>query len=321
MKEKLRVALISGGKSAEREVSLKSGAQVRAALDPEKYLPFDYDPKTDLHRLMADAPNLDVALIILHGRFGEDGTLQGFLDLAGLPYQGSGVMSSALCMDKRATKQMYRFHGLPAARDVALERGKKFDPENILEQLGLPLAVKPCSEGSSIGISLVRTAEGLAPALAKAFELDRFVLVEEFIEGREITASVLGNDELEALELIEIIPGGNYEFFDYEAKYKPGASREVCPALLDATLARQAKELGLRAHQALFCRGYSRTDMIVARDGAFYLLETNTLPGMTETSLFPQAAAASGLPFPRLLDRLIELALADVNKCGGVARR
>ena len=320
MKKKLRVALISGGASAEREVSLNSGAKVRAALDQEKYVVIDYDPKTDLQRLLADAPDLDAALIILHGRFGEDGTLQGLLELAGLPYQGSGVMSSALCMDKRAAKDIYRFHGLPVARDMILDRNSDNDLDAVLSELGLPLVVKPCLEGSSIGMTIVRKPEDLAPAAAKAHLCDRFVLMEEYIEGREITAAVLGNDDPQALELIEIIPGQGYEFFNYEAKYKPGASREICPAPLDDDLAARAKELGVKAHQALYCRGYSRTDMIL-KDGRFYILETNTLPGMTETSLFPQAAAAAGLPFPKLLDRLLELAMEGVNRSGEAALR
>ncbi|MEW5725279.1 MAG: D-alanine--D-alanine ligase, partial [Thermodesulfobacteriota bacterium] len=303
-KGRLNVALLSGGKSGEREVSLKSGRQVAQALDPDRYQVIHYDPATDITRLIADAPNLDVALIILHGRWGEDGTVQGLLDLIGLPYQGSGVMASALCMDKRASKDLYRYHGLPVARDVVLDRENLVDLDEIIEQLGLPVVVKPACEGSSLGLSLARTREELSAGLEEALACGRWVILEEYIEGREITSAVLGNDELEALPLIEITPGEQYRFFNYEAKYRPGASKEVCPAPLSADLTRRAQEIGLKAHRALFCRGFSRTDMIL-KDGRFFTLETNTIPGLTETSLFPQAAAAAGYTFPRLMDRFI----------------
>jgi len=318
---RIRVALICGGVSGEREISLKSGTQVAKALDPERYRVSRYDPAADLPRLISDAPNLDVALIILHGRWGEDGTIQGLLDLIGLPYQGSGVLSSALCMDKRASKALYRFHGLPVPKDLVLDRQAPHDLDRIIETLGLPLVIKPNSEGSSLGMTIPRTRAELEKGLCQAFALDRYLLIEEYIQGREITASVLGNDQLEDLPLIEIIPGPEYRFFDYEAKYKPGATREICPAPLPEDLARQARDLGLQAHRALYCRGYSRTDLML-KDGRFYLLETNTIPGMTETSLFPQAAKAAGYSFSRLMDRLIELALENgVNRCGGAVRR
>ena len=306
--DRLKVALLSGGRSGEREVSLKGGYQVAQALDTQKYDVRHYDPATDLSRLISDAPNLNVALIILHGRGGEDGTLQGLLELLGLPYQGSGVMASAICMDKRLAKNLYRQHGLPVARDLVLDRKLPPAPQSLVETLGLPLVVKPASEGSSLGMSIAGTFQELEQGLREAFAHDRWVLVEEYISGREITVSVLGNDRLEALPLIEITPGEGYHFFTYEAKYLPGASREICPAPLPQDLTLKAQELGLAAHQALYCRGYSRTDMIL-KDGSFYLLETNTIPGMTGTSLFPQAAQAAGYSYSRLLDRLIELAL------------
>lgn len=305
---RLRLALIAGGVSGEREVSLKGAAGVEKALDPEKYEVVRFDPATDLPLLAAQAKEIDVAFILLHGIFGEDGTMQGFLDLLGIPYQGAGVLGSALAMDKNLAKTLYRLHGLPVAPWEMAKRDDIDSPGRLLENLALPLVIKPVRQGSSIGMSIVREAEALGPALVKAFEHDRQVMVEQYIGGREITVGVIGNDRPVALPLVEIIPDSKYEFFDYEAKYKPGASREVCPAQVSEEIGEKAQAYGLAAHRALQLRGYSRTDMIVSGDEV-YLLETNTIPGMTPTSLLPQAAAAYGLTFPALLDRLIELAL------------
>jgi D-alanine-D-alanine ligase len=306
--KRLRVALLAGGKSTEREVSLKSGEQVFRALDKQRYEVFQYDPKEDLPRLARDASHIDVALIILHGRLGEDGTIQGFLDLLGIPYQGSGVLGSALAMNKILSKQLYVQAGLPTAPYVIMDRKQYEAVEAVSSRLNLPVVVKPEHEGSSIGLSIVRSREDLPTALESAWQFDRRCLVEEFVVGTEITCGVIGNDTLEALPLVEIIPGEGHDFFDYQAKYTPGASREICPARIPEDLAALALNYGISAHRALHCRGYSRTDMIVSGKDIF-LLETNTIPGMTQTSLFPQAAAAAGMEFPALLDRLIELAL------------
>ncbi len=306
--QKLTLALLSGGISSEREVSLNSGKQVLEALDKEKYDIIQYDPKTDLPQLVEDAAKIDVALVILHGPYGEDGTVQGLLDLLGIPYQGAGVLGSAVAMNKLVSKQLYHQAGLPVPPYVVLKRGDAVGAEDLAGRLGLPLVVKPVEGGSSVGMSIVRAAGELDAAVEKALEFDRSVLVEAFIEGTEVTGGVLGNDQPEALPLIEIIPGDGYEFFDYEAKYKPGATKEICPARIDESLAEKARSFAVAAHQALICRGYSRTDMII-KDGEIYVLETNTIPGRTATSLFPQAADAAGLPFGPLLDRLIELSL------------
>ncbi len=309
MSEKMmRVALLCGGKSAEREVSLKSGNQVFQALDKSRYAITRYDPRDDLPRLARDADSIDVALIILHGRLGEDGTIQGFLDSLEIPYQGSGVLGSAIAINKIISKELYVQKEIPVAPYVVAERGKEISGEKILKELGFPVVIKPEHEGSSIGLSIVRKIEDLQKALEKAWEFDARCLVEKFIEGIEVTGAVLGNEELEALPLVEIIPGKEYEFFDYEAKYTPGATKEICPARLSPEVTAKAQEYALRAHRALHCKGYSRTDMIV--DGSdIYVLETNTIPGMTETSLYPQAAQAAGYSFSGLLDKLIELAL------------
>lgn len=304
---KIRLALIAGGTSDEREVSLRGAAGVEKALDPNKYSIVRYDPATDLAKIANEAASIDVAFLLLHGVNGEDGTIQGFLDLLGIPYQGAGVLGSALAMDKNLAKIMYQLAGLPVAPWVMVEPGDLADTRRIVSEVGLPCVVKPVRQGSSIGMSIVREIDKLNAALRLALKHDSEVMVERYIKGRELTAGVLGNTDLQALPLVEIIPDAKYEFFDYEAKYQPGASREICPAEVSEAVRQKAQDYAVRAHRALQLRCYSRTDMILA-DDELYLLETNTIPGMTPTSLLPQAAAAAGYPFGALLDRLIELA-------------
>lgn len=309
--QKMRVALLAGGTSGEREVSLNGAAEVERALDPRRFQVRRYDPATDLARLVNDAGEIDFAFILLHGLQGEDGTVQGLLDLLAIPYQGSGVLGSAIAMDKHLAKELYRQHGLPVADSVVIRPGEPVALDRIVARLGLPLVVKPVREGSSLGLTLARTPAELQTGIESAKRHDRMVMVEQYIKGREITAAVLGNDELTALPLIEIIPGEGFAFFDYTAKYQPGASREICPAPLSPELTARAQGYALGAHAALRLRGYSRTDMILDAAGNFCLLETNTIPGMTATSLLPQAAAKHGLAFPQFLEKLIELAFED----------
>jgi D-alanine-D-alanine ligase len=305
---KKTIALLAGGISSEREVSLNSGQQVFQALDKDKYDVRRYDPQNDLPKLVTEASEIDAALIILHGPYGEDGTIQGLLELLDIPYQGTGVLGSALAMNKLAAKQMYEKAGLPVPAYAVTMLESPGDAGLLVQQLGLPLVIKPANAGSSIGMSIVRDADELAPALSRAFEHDATAIVERFVQGIEITVGVLGNEPLQALPVIEIIPGRDHEFFDYTAKYTPGATREICPARIDADAARKAQEYAQAAHRALYCKGYSRTDMILCGADIF-VLETNTIPGMTPTSLFPQAAQAAGISFGRLLDRLIELGI------------
>jgi len=309
---KIRLALLAGGTSKERQVSLNGAREVAKNLNPEKYEVIHYDPATDLVKLGADAKNIDVAFILLHGVNGEDGTIQGYLDLLNIPYQGAGVLGSALAMDKNLSKELYRMHNLKVAPWKMAKPTDSKNPKRLLDKLRLPLVVKPVKQGSSIGMSIVKTEDTLPAALEKAFGCDKQVMIEEYIHGREITVGVLGNDELIPLPLVEIIPDKRFAFFDYEAKYQPGATKEICPAKVSETIRNKAWFYGLTAHRALQLRGYSRTDMIF--DGEdIYVLETNTIPGMTPTSLLPQAAAVYGLTFPALLDRLIELAMEDKN--------
>jgi D-alanine-D-alanine ligase len=307
---KLTLALLSGGVSSEREVSLNSGDQVFEALDKDKYQIIRYDPKTDLARLVEDASSIDAALIILHGPYGEDGTVQGLLELLGIPYQGSGVLGSAIAMNKLAAKYLYEKAGLPVPPCIALQKGDPLDSAGWEKQLGLPLVVKPNEAGSSVGMSIVKSADAIEAAVGKAFAHDATILLESYIEGIELTGGVIGNRELLALPLIEIIPDDQHEFFDYEAKYTAGVTQEICPARIDDQMTATAQAYAKTAHSALFCKGYSRTDMIL-KDNRIFVLETNTIPGMTATSLLPQAAKVAGFSFSRLLDELITLCIAE----------
>ena len=315
--KKMKIALLLGGISSEREVSLNSGNQVYEALDKEKYDVVKYDPKTDLPGLMADASGIDAAFVILHGPFGEDGTVQGFLELIGIPYQGSGVLGSAAAMNKLAAKQLYQQAGLTVPPYIHVKSRDEISVEQCVSRLGLPAVVKPVEGGSSIGMSIARKKADLRQAMEKAFQYDASIFLEKYIEGVEITGGVLGNDDPEPFPLIEIVPGAEHPFFDYEAKYSPGATEEICPARIDGEQTARAQACAVKAHQALFCKGYSRTDMILDAHNQLYVLETNTIPGMTPTSLLPQAAKAHGLTFSQLLDRLIELAIEEHGRRRG----
>lgn len=304
------IALLSGGVSSEREVSLNSGNQVFEALDKQKYDIRRYDPQTDLAPLVAEAGGIDFALIILHGPFGEDGTVQGLLDLLGIPYQGAGVLGSAVAMNKITSKRLYEKAGIPTPPYIVADARHRVSAKQVDETIGFPVVVKPAQCGSSIGLSIVREAGDLAGAIETGFRHDHTLLVEACIEGTELTGGVIGNAGPEALPLIEIVPGEGYAFFDYDAKYLPGATTEICPARVSDEITERAQALAVRAHEALFLRGYSRTDMML-RGEELFVLETNTIPGMTRTSLFPQAAAKAGMSFTVLLDRLIDLGLED----------
>jgi len=342
---KLRVAVLMGGDSAEREISLKSGTMVLRHLDREKYDVVGVDlsaealAKADLSRLPGREPEAlpggaaeaalqllpasalvhadparperpDVVFIALHGRGGEDGTVQGLLELLGLPYTGSGVLASALAMNKALAKKIFVHDGIRTPAFVSFTlNGSTPLPEierRLLETIGLPCVVKPAREGSTIGISFVQEAGALAAALEEARRYDPLIVVERLIRGVEITAGILGNDAPEVLPLVEIIPEAGV--YDFRAKYTPGATEEIVPARIPAAQAEEARRLALAAHTALGCRGISRVDMIAAPDGV-YVLEVNTIPGLTETSLVPCAARAVGISFPALLDRIIALAL------------
>lgn len=302
-----RVAVLMGGRSAEREVSLNTGGQVAAALVQRGFDVTCIDTgDSDFISRIAEAGS-DVAFICLHGRFGEDGTVQGLLELMDLPYVGSGVLASALAMNKVMSKRIYESLGLSTPAYVAVTRGARFDVDAITELLGSKTVVKPADEGSSVGMTIVSDPAALAQAIELAFRFDPLVLVERFETGAEVTVGVIGNSDPIALPTLEIVPQN--EFYDYESKYVPGMSTHIIPARVSDAARVECQRLAVEAHKALGCIGMSRSDTIVTPEGEVFLLETNTIPGMTATSLLPDAAAAAGIVFPDLCARLVSLAL------------
>jgi D-alanine-D-alanine ligase len=298
----IRVAVLLGGISNEREISLKSGKQIVKNLDRKRYRVNTYDPKTQLMRLIKDAKagKIDVAFNALHGRGGEDGSIQGLLEWLEVPCTGSGVMASALAMDKDRSKMIYRENGIPTPPSLMVS---KVDISLIQKKLGKRIVIKPNADGSSVGVTVNPPKSKWKKLIEARIKKEGSCLIESFREGRELTVGVLGN---EALPVIEIRPKN--KFFDFEAKYTPGMSDELCPAPIPTAIAKKAQKMSLAAHHALGCEGYSRTDMIWTSKG-LEVLETNTLPGMTETSLLPLAAKTIGLTFPKLLDQMIRLAM------------
>jgi len=294
MSEFGRVAVLMGGPSAEREISFLSGNAVLAALKDQGVDAHAFDPK---ERPLSDlaALHFDRAFIALHGRFGEDGTVQGALETMGIPYTGSGVMASALAMDKWRTKLIWLASGIPTPRYRMIDA--RTDPMQLVAELGLPLIVKPSREGSTIGVTKVTTVDGneVRLAVAEAAKHDDLVLAEEFVEGQELTVSIL---EDRALPLIRIeAPGGNY---DYHNKYFSNDTRYYCPSGLEPQLESLIQASSLAAYRILGCRGWGRVDLILKADGTVQFLEVNTSPGMTGHSLVPMAAKVAGISFPEL---------------------
>lgn len=311
--EKIRLAVLSGGVSSERQVSLNSGRQVLEALDKKKYDITSYDPKTDLKQLVMDADKIDAALIILHGPFGEDGTVQGLLDLLDIPYQGAGVLGSSMAMNKLVAKRLYDGARIPTPPYLSFLINDTIKTSDIIDTLGLPLVIKPACAGSSMGMSIVKNENDLDAAITLGFKHDDCIVIEKYIKGLELTCGVIGNDDLKALPVIEIIPGEGHEYFDYTAKYVAGQTQEICPARIDDAITQNVQQLAIQAHRTLFLKGYSRTDFILCAN-ELTVLETNTIPGMTATSLFPQSAKAAGYSFSRLLDELIQLSIQEHEK-------
>ena len=305
--KKYHIAVLAGGNSGEREISLASGQGAHEALVEAGFEVEDIDPasKEDLSRLLSGS--FDVAFICLHGKLGEDGSMQGFLEVAGIPYTGSGVCASAIAMDKAKSKPFYKSAGLNVPSSAYLEKGSEVDIDALIEKVGLPCVVKPVTEGSALGVNIVKKREDLSSVIEKTFEIDTAILVETYIAGTEVTVAVLGTDDPVALPIIEIVPSN--EFYDFESKYAPGGSKHICPAPLSEQLSEKIKQAAVGAHLVLGCKGVSRTDMIVTEDDVPYILETNTIPGMTKTSLLPDAAAAAGMSFPELCTKLVEYAL------------
>jgi D-alanine-D-alanine ligase len=288
-----RVAVLFGGKSAEREVSLKSGNAVLQALQAAGVDAFGIDVGDDfLQRLLAE--KIDRAFIVLHGRGGEDGSMQGLLECAGIPYTGSGILASALAMDKLRTKQVWQSLGLPTPRHAAL--ASKGDCEAAASELGFPLIVKPAHEGSSIGMAKVTTLDELIAAWQDASQYDSQVLVEQWIQGPEYTIATLRGQVLPPIGL-----GTPHSFYDYDAKYLANDTQYRIPCGLDAAKEEELKALTARACEAVGTQGWARADVMQDVDGKFWLLEVNTVPGMTDHSLVPMAAQAAGLDFQQLV--------------------
>ena len=296
-----KVAVLLGGSSGEREVSLNSGGRVLAALQGQGVDAHPFDPS---EQPLDALKGFDRAFVALHGRHGEDGTIQGALELMHIPYTGSGVLASSLGMDKFRTKLMWQAAGLPVPECVLLSPDSDFAA--IERQLGLPLFVKPAREGSSIGVSKVREAGGLAAAYAEAARHDSLVIAEKAVLGGEYTAAIVGD---EALPIIKIEPAT--DFYDYEAKYLRDDTRYLCPCGLSAEKEAQIRREALEAFRILGGRGWGRVDFLMDTAGQHYFLEVNTAPGMTDHSLVPMAARATGVDYPSLVRRVLELATLD----------
>src|SRR3954469_5728532 len=332
----MRITLLMGGTSSERDVSLASGLRIAEALrtrghevrvldtakgpvseteerqmlaggvvktvppTPEELARMRAASLTETAARLPKRGDCDVAFLALHGGSGEDGTIQALLDLSGVPYTGSGHLASALAMDKDLSKHLFRAAGVPTADWLMAPA----TVDEVRAALGFPVIVKPSKQGSTVGLSIVKAPEQLQPAIEMALEHDDEVMIEQFIAGGELTVGILGDDVLPVGEIIS-----KNEIYDYEAKYTPGMAAEEFPAKLTQAESETVQRFAKKAFDALKLRGYARIDFRMATDGTFYCLEANTLPGMTQTSLIPQAAAASGISFPELCDRIVQLAL------------
>lgn len=298
-----KIAVLLGGTSAEREVSLNSGTAVLNALRKQGYDAHPIDPKTFPVATLKEQ-GFDRVFNILHGRGGEDGTMQGLLEQIGIPYTGCGVMASALTMDKMRTKMLWKAFGLPVAEMeiVTVENRANLNPEVVVKKLGLPLMVKPSLEGSSVGLTKVKTMEELESAVDFALKFDRTVLIEEWLAGDEFTVPVLDG---EVLPSIKIVPEG--EFYDYDAKYISDNTQYFCPAGLSDAREQELRRLVKQAYDVVGCRGWSRIDVMADAEGKFRLVEVNTNPGMTSHSLFPKSAATVGYSFEQLVEKILEL--------------
>jgi D-alanine-D-alanine ligase len=310
------VAVLQGGRSLERQVSLKSGARVEDALQRLGHTAVAIDVGSDLVARLTEAKP-DAVFVALHGREGEDGTIQELLEVLGLPYTGSGIAACIRCWDKVLTKHLLRDHGIPtpdfhAFSETAFrELGAAQALPAIESQLDFPLVVKPAAQGSALGIKFARTATDVPAAIVAAFSYDRKVLLERYVPGRDLAVSIVEHEDGSplALPVVEAVPEGR-DFYDFEARYEIGRTRFMCPAELPSGIAERTQELAIEAYRALGCAGFARVDLMLREDGELFVLEANSVPGLTETSLLPQAADAAGIPFDALVGRILAMALA-----------
>lgn len=302
------VAVVMGGPSAEREVSLNTGAAIANALREYGYtnvVEIDLDPR-NFGKQLAES-KAEVVFNAVHGLYGEDGRLQTLLEIREMPYTGSGMIASVSCMDKVITKRMLRDAGISTPACLIVNKKENGIKEKIMQRFSLPVVIKPASQGSSIGVEIVKEEKQLDEALANAFKYSRDILVEEFIGGKELTVSMMQKDgEVVALPVIHIAPHSG--MYDYHSKYTKGATEYICPADLDEETTKKVQEISKQAYEVLGCSGVARADVMLDEEGNGYVLEINTVPGMTATSLVPKAAAAAGISFPELCNIILQSA-------------
>ena len=301
-----RIGVLAGGTSAEREVSLKSGGAIHKALIGLGYDAVFIDASENLCEEIK-RQKVEIAFIALHGGHGENGAIQGLLEVMGIPYTGSGVMASAVAMDKEASKKIFLHHGIPVAPFVILKKDSLNSQLLTLNsQFPMPWVVKPVAEGSSIGVSIVKKDTELDDALKDAFKYGEKIIVEKYVKGKEIQIGILGQ---QALGGVEVRP--SKEFYSYEAKYTAGLTQYILPPEVDDAVYEMLKDTALKAHNALGCRGATRVDFILSGSNEPYILEVNTIPGMTETSLLPKIAGLAGMDFPRLIEEILRQAVRE----------
>ena len=303
-----KIGVIMGGTSAEREVSLRSGTAVFNALKGLHYNVVAIDAGPDICEVLK-GQGIGIAFLILHGGYGEDGSVQGLLEVLGIPYTGSGVLASALAMDKEASKKVFLYHRIPVAPFAVLNQ-KAISYQLSAISFSMPWVIKPATEGSSLGVSIVKDEATVDAALEKALGFGGRVIIEKFIRGKEIQVGILNE---RVLGSVEVRP--KLEFYSYEAKYTPGMTEYILPPEVSPDILQKAEMSALSAHLALGCRGATRVDLIVDDEGNAYVLEVNTIPGMTETSLLPKIARLTGLDFPSLVEEMLKEAL---TRRGGV---
>ena len=312
----MKIGVLCGGISSEREISLRTGEAIYKALLKKGYNAVKIDVDRNIAEVLKKE-KIDFAFIALHGKYGEDGTIQGLLEIMDIPYTGSGVLTSSLAIDKIMTKKILTTEEIPTPGFITINssdfKNVEAISETILQKLNLPLVLKAPREGSTLGIEFVFKREELLRAIEKVLQFDRQILVEEFIEGVEITASVLGNDDPIVLPLIEIV--SKTGFYDFEAKYTPGLSDHIIPPRINEQLIQKISNLALKTYKVLGCQGFARVDFMVDRQNEeAYVLEVNTIPGMTATSLFPDAARAYGIGFEELVEKIFKLGLERRKK-------